>query len=160
MSNKNAPADFFNPDSIAEELAAADVAAPVEKKAKKPAKPRVITITVPEGLKAGDTFEYEIPKSTGKRGQVAGIPLVEMTNDQLKIEYRNANSVFYKTKKAGKDFSKAETRLNAVKDEMEKRGIQPTSRGAAMKVDAATIANLIKGGKISIDDIQAFLDAQ
>ena len=163
----NTPVDFNNPESVNEALAAAaeteltatgDEKAP---KAKKPAKPRVIKIsyTADHDIKAGETieFEYEIPKSE-RRGAVVGIPLEEMTDDQLKIEYRNANSVAYKTKKAGRDATKADERLERVKAEMAKRGIQPTARASAT-VDAATVANLIKTGKISVDDIQALLDA-
>lgn len=110
---------------------------------------------------------YNLPRSKKKLriygaewdGTAAGIPLEEMTDDQLKIEYRNANSVAYKTKKAGRDATKAEERLERCKAEMEKRGIQPTARAAA-KVDAATVANMIKSGALSVDDIQALLDAQ
>ena len=42
---------------------------------------------------------------------------------------------------------------------MANRGIQPTARGSA-KVDAAAIADLIKSGKISVDEIQSLLDAE
>lgn len=161
--NKNA-VDFSNPESIAEELSAAQDAGTTEapKKAKKPAKPRIIKVTfvADHDIAAGEsvTFDYEVPKAE-RHGAVAGIPLEEMTDDQLKIEYRNANSVAYKTKKAGRDATKAEERLERCKAEMEKRGIQPTARAAA-KVDAATVANMIKAGTLSVDDIQALLDAQ
>lgn len=115
----------------------------------------------------GDPVIYNLPRSKKKLhiygaewdSTAAGIPLEEMTDDQLKIEYRNANSVAYKTKKAGRDATKAEERLEHCKAEMEKRGIQPTARAAA-KVDAATVANMIKSGALSVDDIQALLDAQ
>ena len=159
--SKETAVDFSNPEALEAELAATEVkAAP---KTRKAAKPRVITVsyTADKDIKAGETieFEYEVPKSTRTRGIVAGIPLPEMSPDQLKIEYRNANSVFYKTKKAGRDASKAEARLEACKAEMAKRGIQPTARGSA-KVDAAAIADLIKSGKISVDEIQSLLDAE
>ena len=162
--SKNTPVDFDNPEALAEELAA--VGTTVSEKApkeKKPAKPRVIKVsfTADKDILAGETvtFDYEVPKSDAVRGIVAGIPIADMTDDQLKIEYRNANSVFYKTKKAGKDASKAETRLNACKTEMETRGIQPTARGTAT-VDAASIASLIKSGKISIEELQSLVDAE
>lgn len=157
------PVDFTNPAAIAAELAAkgTETAAP-KAKAKKEPKPRVIKVTyvADHDIKAGEsvTFDYEVPKSMGTRGIVAGIPVNEMTDDQLKIEYRNANSVFYKTKKAGHDASKAEARLNSVKAEMEKRGIQPTARASA-PVDAASVAAMIQRGSIKIDDIQKYLDA-
>lgn len=158
----NTPVDFNNPDSIAEELAATDVAAKAPK-ARKPAKPRIIKVSfvADKAYAEGETisFDYEVPKSESTRGIVAGIPLDEMTDDQLKIEYRNANSVYYKTKKAGKDTTKSGARLDACKAEMEKRGIQPTSRASAA-VDASTVAAMIKSGKISIDELQAMLDAE
>jgi len=162
---KNTAVDFDNPEALEAELAAAE-AAPEEKKAKakKPAKPRVIKVkfVADRDIAAGEEieFDYEIPKGTSTRGAVAGIPLEDMTNDQLKIEYRNANSVYYKSKKANKNpdtIEKATVRLNNVKAEMEKRGIQPTSR-QTKDVDAQTIANLIMAGKVSAEDIQAFLN--
>ena len=163
--NENNAVDFNNPDSVNEALAAAqeaeltaETAAP---KAKKPAKPRVVKVhwVADRDIKAGEEieFDYELPKAAS-RGAVAGIPLDQMNDDQLKIEYRNANSVAYKTKKAGRDATKAEERLERVKAEMAKRGIAPTARATA-KVDAATVANLIKTGQLSVDDIQALLDA-
>lgn len=152
--------NFADLASLEEELAAIDVPAVKEKKAKAPKKPRVLTITVPEGLVGGDTFEYEIPAAQSSRGVVAGIPVEEMTEEQLKIEYRNANSVFYKQTKAKGVASEAATaRLEKVKAIMEERGIAPTAK-AATPVDAAAIANLIKAGKIDIDELQAMLDAE
>lgn len=159
--------DFSNPESIAQALAAADAAelgadgAPKAKKERKPAGPKIIKVsfTADHDIKAGETveFDYELPASA-RRGAVVGIPLEEMTDDQLKIEYRNANSVFYKTKKAGRDTTKSGERLERVKAEMTKRGIQPTSRAASVSVDANTVADLIKSGKISVEDIQRLLD--
>lgn len=158
--SKEKAVDFSNPEALEAELVATEVKTPKERK---PAKPRVIKVSfiADRDITAGETveFDYEVPKSARTRGIVAGIPLDEMTPDQLKIEYRNANSVFYKTKKAGRDASKAEARLEACKAEMSKRGIQPTARGAAA-VDAEAIAALIKSGQISVEDIQALLDAE
>ena len=160
--NMNA-VDFNNPEAIESELAAAETTDTGVKaaKEKKPAKPRVIKVsyTADRDIAAGETieFEYEVPKAE-RRGIVAGIPLEEMTDDQLKIEYRNANSVFYKTTKAGRDATKAKERLDACKAEMDKRGIAPTGRSSA-KLDAETIAAAIKSGKVSAADIQALLDA-
>lgn len=158
--------DFTNPESVAAALQAETAAelggtAPT-KKAKKPAGPKKVRVSfiADRDIKKGETieFEYELPVSTGTRGAVAGIPIDKMTDDQLKIEYRNANSVAYKTKKAGRDATKAEERLERVKAEMAKRGIQPTARASAT-VDATTVANLIKTGKLSVEDIQKLLDA-
>ena len=157
-------ADFTDPESIAAELAAAGTEAPATgTKAKKPPKPRIIKVnfTADRDIAAGEVieFDYELPKSAGTRGIVAGIPLPDMTDDELKIEYRNANSVYYKTKKAGRDITKVEARFEACKAEMAKRGIQPTSRSTA-NVDATTVAALIKSGQIKVEDLQALLNAE
>ena len=152
---ENKAVDFENPEAIAEELAAVTTAEPKEKKAPKP---KVVKVTCPN---CAHEFDFEVPKSVGSRGSVAGIALEDMTDDQLKIEYRNANSVAYKAKKANKNpdtIANSEARLERVKAEMEARGIQPTARAAA-KVDAQTVANLIMSGKISAEEIQAFLDS-
>lgn len=162
------PVDFNDPESIKNELAAAgtDSAATngsKDKKEKGEPKPKIIkvTFTAAADIKAGETitFDYELPKSTAIRGIVAGIPLAEMTDDELKIEYRNSNSVYYKTKKAGHDVTKAEARFNACRAEMTKRGIQPTSRASA-PVDAAAVAAMIKAGTINIEDLQKLLNSE
>lgn len=161
----DAPADFSDPESIAAELAAAgtDATAATGTKEKKPPKPRVIKVsfTADKDIAAGETveFDYTLPATSGTRGIVAGIPLADMTDDELKIEYRNSNSVYYKTKKAGRDITKVEARFEACKAEMAKRGIQPTSRTQA-PVDAASVAALIKSGQIKVEDLQALLNAE
>lgn len=165
MATEKKAVDFTNPEAVEAELtaAAAEDAAKKEapKKARKPAKPRVIKVsyTADRDIKKGEVieFDYEVPRR--RRGIVAGIPLDKMTDDQLRIEYRNANSVFYKTRKAGRDATKAEARLDRCKAEMAKRGIQPSSR-RAVKVDAAAVANLIKSGAITVEEIQKMLDAE
>ena len=63
-----------------------------------------IEVTVPEGLKEGDTFVVtveapEVPKQ--KRGMLAGVELAEMTDEQLKRELINAKSVLYKAVQRG-----------------------------------------------------------
>ena len=52
------------------------------------------------------TIERPAPQ---RRGALAGIPLEEMTDEQLKIEIRNAKSVLYKAQKRN---APAETILN------------------------------------------------
>lgn len=163
MANKKV--DFNNPESVAEAIADAETQAAetaTSEKAAKPKKPKTVKVswTADRDIKAGETveFEYELPVSAGKRGIVAGIPLEEMTEEQLKIEYRNANSVFYKQTKAGKDTTKSKERLDAVLAKMEEKGIKPTGRAAAAPVTAASIAALIKAGKISAEEIQRLLD--
>lgn len=163
MANKT-PVDFNNPESVASAIAEAETQEAAEttvKDAAKPKKPKTIKVsfTADHDIKAGETveFEYELPVSAGKRGIVAGIPLDEMSEEQLKIEYRNANSVFYKQSKAGKDTTKSKERLDAVLAKMEEKGIKPTGRTSA-PVTAASIAALIKAGKISAEEIQKLLD--
>lgn len=183
--NKNAKAvDFNDPKSLEEELAAVEApkkAAPKKAKKKRApkvikvkapvgakagdmfeyniAEPRIVTITVPEGIKAGEEFDYTLPSR--RRGVLAGLKLTDMTDDQLKIEYRNAKSVHYKQEKAnGKATPKAQERLDNVVARMEEKGIAPGTRQAASKtVDAEGIAGLIKAGKVSVEEIQALLDA-
>jgi len=63
-----------------------------------------VELTVPEGLTAGDVFtaEIEMPAKVRKpRGQLAGLTLEEMTDEQLKREIINAKSVLYKAKQRG-----------------------------------------------------------
>lgn len=66
-----------------------------------------------------------IKNNKGKnRGVLAGIAVSEMTDDQLKIELRNANSVLYKAKKRGADaelITKHEQRVETVKAEIAAR---------------------------------------
>lgn len=86
-----------------------------------------IEVTVPEGLTAGDTFtvEVEMPAVEKKpRGQLAGIALEEMTDEQLKRELINANSVLYKAKQRGasdETIAANQARVDAAKAEKAKR---------------------------------------
>lgn len=86
-----------------------------------------VEVTVPEGLVAGDVFvlEVEVPATTRKpRGILAGLTVEEMTDDQLKREIINANSVLYKAKQRGANeeiIAANEARLAAAKAEKEKR---------------------------------------
>ena len=165
----NTPVDFNNPEELEKELAAVEAETEttekVADKAAKPKKPRTVkvTYTADRDIKAGETivFDYEIPK-TGRSGVGvnAGIAIEDMNEAQLKIEYRNASSVLYKTKKAGRDTTAAQARLDKVIAAMQAKGIEPGKRSAAIaKIDASTIANLIRSGQVSVDDIQKLLDA-
>lgn len=166
--NENTAVDFNNPEAIEAELAA-DVAAEstaAAPKAPKEKKPKIVKVSyvADRDIKAGETitFDYELPASMRTRGQLLGIALEDMTDDQLRIEYRNANSVHYKTAKAGRDATKAAARLDKVKAELQKRGITVGTRGSApraTKLDAKTIAAAIMSGKVSVADVQALLDA-
>lgn len=63
-----------------------------------------IEVEVPQGLKEGDKFTVtvEAPVADKKpRGQLAGINLKDMTDEQLKRELINANSVLYKATQRG-----------------------------------------------------------
>jgi len=59
----------------------------------------IIEVTCPH---CNETFEIEAPAKEKKpRGQLAGIALSDMTDEQLKREIINANSVLYKAKQRG-----------------------------------------------------------
>lgn len=86
-----------------------------------------IEVTVPKGLKAGDTFEVEVeapelPRQA--RGQLAGIALADMTDEQLKRELINSKSVLYKAEQRGADQATIDAnkaRVEAAKAEKAKR---------------------------------------
>lgn len=100
-----------------------------------------VEVTVPEGLSAGDTFtvEVEAPKVEKKpRGQLAGIALEDMTDEQLKREIINANSVLYKAKQRGaseETIAANQARVDAAKAEKARRA--PVVTEAASAVEAA-----------------------
>ena len=84
---------------------------------------------LPEGKKkweAGDTFTVtvEVPKADKKHGQLFGIALEDMTDEQLKRELINANSVLYKAKQRGaaaETIAANQARVDAAKAEKAKR---------------------------------------
>lgn len=109
-----------------------------------------VEVTVPEGLKEGDKFmlEVEVPaKVKGSRGQLAGIALEDMTDDQLKREIINANSVLYKAKQRGaseETIAANQARVDAAKAEQAKRkgttveeGVDAPALGAALEGEAS-----------------------
>lgn len=87
----------------------------------------IFEVTVPEGLKPGDKFQAEVELPTppmSRRGQLAGLSLEEMTDDQLKREIINAKSVLYKAKKRGANeetIAKNEARVEAALAEKARR---------------------------------------
>ena len=99
-----------------------------------------VEVTVPEGLKEGDTFmlEVEVPVIPKKpRGQLAGIAIEDMTDEQLKRELINAKSVLYKAKQRGaseETIAVNQARVDAAMAEKAKR--QGTSAEA---VDAPAV---------------------
>lgn len=90
---------------------------------------RTITVEVeaPKNLKAGELFsiEVELPKPERKqRGQLAGIALEDMTDEQIKRELINANSVLYKAKQRGaseETIAANQARVDAANAEKAKR---------------------------------------
>lgn len=98
-----------------------------------------VEVIVPEGLTAGDVFKVtvetpELPKQG--RGQVAGIPLEEMTDEQLKVELVNAKSVLYKAKKRDADAATIEAnqaRVDAAEAEKAKRKAASVPAGTTVE---------------------------
>lgn len=105
-----------------------------------------VEVTVPEGLSAGDKFtiEVEAPVPEKKpRGQLAGIALEDMTDEQLKREIINANSVLYKAKQRGaseETIAANQARVDAAKAEKAKRAGTPAESDAP-NVEAAMEGN-------------------
>lgn len=87
-----------------------------------------VEVTVPEGKVAGDTFTIEVEAPAAepkKRGQLNGIALEDMTDEQLKVELINSKSVLYKATKRGADadtIAKNQARVDAATAEKAKRG--------------------------------------
>ena len=101
-----------------------------------------VEVTVPEGLSAGDKFTVEVETPTPEkkpRGQLAGIALEDMTDEQLKRELINANSVLYKAKQRGaseETIAANQARVDAAKAEKAKRAGTP-AESEAPNVEAA-----------------------
>ena len=71
-----------------------------------------------------ETFLVEVPVAEKRRGQLYGIELADMTDEQLKREIINAGSVLYKAKQRGASeeiIAKNQARLDAAKAEKAKR---------------------------------------
>ena len=106
-----------------------------------------VEVTVPEGMSAGDKFtiEVEAPIPEKKpRGQLAGIALEDMTDEQLKREIVNANSVLYKAKQRGaseETIAANQARVDAAKAEKEKRAATQATATQATAVEAALAGN-------------------
>lgn len=96
---------------------------------------QVFEVTCPH---CNGTFEVEAPAPVKKpRGQLAGIALEDMTDDQLKREIINANSVLYKAKQRGASeevIAANQARVDAAKAEKAKR--QPEVVEAPVVEDA------------------------
>lgn len=105
---------------------------------------------LPEGKKrweVGDTFAVEIEapaKEKKPRGQLAGLTLEEMTDEQLKREIINANSVLYKAKQRGaaeETIAVNQARVDAAQAEKAKRQGAKTP-----EIDAANVEAALAGG--------------
>lgn len=71
-----------------------------------------------------ETYLVEVPVAEKRRGQLYGIALEDMTDEQLKREIINAGSVLYKAKQRGAAediIAKNQARLDAAKAEKAKR---------------------------------------
>lgn len=76
----------------------------------------------------GQTYEVEVPAAEKRRGQLYGIALEDMTDEQLKREIINANSVLYKAKQRGaaeETIAANQARVDAAKAEKAKRNPAP-----------------------------------
>lgn len=111
-----------------------------------------VEVTVPEGLKEGDKFTVtvEVPaKTKGARGQLAGIAIEDMTDEQLKREIINANSVLYKAKQRGaseETIAANQARVDAAKAEQAKR--QGTKATAS---EAPNVEGVLDGDSENVD---------
>lgn len=118
-----------------------------------------VEVTVPEGLSAGDKFtiEVEAPAPVKKpRGQLAGIALEDMTDEQLKRELINANSVLYKAKQRGaseETIAANQARVDAAKAEKAKRAGTPTE-SEAPNVEAAMEGSTDTEGEDGVYDTE------
>lgn len=86
---------------------------------------KTIKVVAPRDLMKGEEFDFELPTPERKpRGQLAGLSLKEMSDEQLKREIINAGSVLYKAKQRNADSKTIEAnqaRLDAAKAEKESR---------------------------------------
>lgn len=110
-----------------------------------------VEVTVPEGLKEGDVFkvQVEVPTPEKKpRGQLAGIALEDMTDEQLKREIINANSVLYKAKQRGaseETINANQARVDAAKAEQAKR------QGTKTAATATAVQAALEDGETPAD---------
>jgi len=91
-------------------------------------------------------FEVEVPKVQVKRGQLYGIAVPDMTDEQLKREIINSKSVLYKAKQRGasdETIAANQARVDAAMAEKEKR----QGAKATAKVDAPNVAAAMESGE-------------
>ena len=99
----------------------------------------------------GNTVEVEAPVAEKKpRGQLAGLTIAEMTDEQLKREIINASSVLYKAKQRGASeeiIAKNQARVDAAKEERAKRhpvveATEPAEIEETTEIDDSTVEEL------------------
>jgi hypothetical protein len=105
---------------------------------------KVITVIAPKDLLAGESFEYTLPEEPKKpRGQLAGIAVPDMTDEQLKREIINSSSVLYKAKQRGADqktIDANQIRVDTAKAEKAKRDAEKTPATPAPASNPETAA--------------------
>lgn len=128
-----------------------------------------INVTVPEGMQPGDTFQIEVttPELPTQKRIINNKPVEEMTDEELKREIINANSVYYKAKQKTDDESVLEpklARLEAAKAEREKRAIAAGGTATANGVVPVVSAEVVTAEDASVegaaeDDVYASEEA-
>lgn len=102
---------------------------------------KVLLVTCPH---CGQEFEVEVPKQVkAPRGCLAGIPLEEMTYEQLKREKINAGSVLYKAKKRNapaETIAQNQERFDAVVALLAEKRAEIKAEKEAAKAEAAEAA--------------------
>lgn len=128
-----------------------------------------INVTVPEGMQPGDTFQIEVttPELPTQKRIINNKPVEEMTDEELKREIINANSVYYKAKQKTDDESVLEpklARLEAAKAERERRAIANGGAATANGVVPVVSAEVVTAEDASVegaaeDDVYASEEA-
>ena len=100
----------------------------------------VFEVTCPN---CGEVFEVEAPKKEKKaRGQLAGIALEDMTDEQLKRELINSKSVLYKATQRGaseETIAVNQARVDAAVAEKAKRQAIKAEANAAEKAESEEV---------------------
>ena len=100
-----------------------------------------------------NTYEVEVPALEKRRGQLYGLSLEEMTDEQLKREIINAGSVLYKAKQRGaaeETIAANQARLDAAKAEKAKRHPEPVK---AEDIEADGVAGALEADEETAAEI-------
>ena len=115
-----------------------------------------VEVTVPEGLKAGETFKIvvEAPEvATRVKGILNGIAIGDMTDEQLKRELVNSKSVLYKAEKrnaAPELIEGAKARVAAA--EAEKATRTPVTATGAVATGKVVTAEVVTAEVVTEDN--------